>query len=110
MKPDFHPPLEERLDMSRAEPVTDALQSSPGRHRRRTRWPTRPVKTGFGGLAFGPLVAMHPHLGRVGEVATDLDETRPEVGVEDIEVVDRRPPVALFDANTFALGSRVGRW
>ena len=110
MKPDFHPPLEERLDMSRAEPVTDALQSSPVVTGGEPVGQLNQVATGFGGLAFGPLVAVHPHLGRVGEVATDLDETRPEVGVEDIEVVDRRPPVALVDREHLALGSRVGRW
>lgn len=40
------------------------------------------------GLAFGPLVAVDPDLGRIGEVGADLDEPGSEVGVEHVEVVD----------------------
>jgi hypothetical protein len=39
------------------------------------------------GLLFGPLVAVGPHFGRVGEVGADLDEAGAEVGVGDVEVV-----------------------
>ena len=40
------------------------------------------------GLALGPLVAVEPDLGRIRKVGADLDEARPEVRVEDVEVVD----------------------
>ena len=36
-----------------------------------------------------------PHLGRVGEVGADLDETDPELWVPDVEVVDPDPPRRL---------------
>ncbi len=50
---------------------------------------------GLGRLAFGPLVPVDPHLGRTGKVRADLDEPRPEVGVEDVEVVDADPALLL---------------
>jgi len=40
-------------------------------------------------------VAVQPHLGRIGEVRTDLDEARAELGVEDVEVVDPHPALGL---------------
>ena len=48
-----------------------------------------------GGLAFGPLVAVEPHLDRVREVGADLDERRPEIGVPEVEIETRHPPVGL---------------
>lgn len=45
-------------------------------------------------LAFRPLVPVSPDLGRVGEVGTDFDEARTELGVEDVEVVG--PAASLF--------------
>jgi hypothetical protein len=40
-------------------------------------------------------VAVQPDLARVGEVAAQLDEAGPELGVEHVEVVDADPPVDL---------------
>ena len=34
------------------------------------------------GLPLGPLVAVDPHLGRVGEVGAQLDEPRAELGIQ----------------------------
>ena len=47
------------------------------------------------GLAFGPLVAVDPHLDRIREVGAHLDERRPEIGVPQVEVEARDPPVGL---------------
>ena len=49
----------------------------------------------LGGLPLGPLVAVDPDLGRVGEVGADLDERRAEVLVPQVEVVAGHPPVSL---------------
>ena len=38
---------------------------------------------------------LQPDLGRVGEIRTDLDEARPELGVENIEVVHPDPALLL---------------
>src|ERR1700682_5184713 len=51
--------------------------------------------TVLGGLAFGPFVAVEPDLDRVREVGADLDERRPEIGVPQIEIETRPPPVGL---------------
>ena len=50
------------------------------------------------GLTLEPLVSVQPDLAGVGEVATDLDEPRSELGVEDVEVVDGDRPVSLVEA------------
>jgi len=39
-------------------------------------------------------VSVAPDLGRIGEIGTDLDEARPELGIENVEVV--HPDPALF--------------
>ena len=49
-------------------------------------------------LTLGPLVPIHPHFQRVGEVAADLDEAQPEVGVKDIEVVHRDAAIDFVEA------------
>ena len=46
------------------------------------------------GLALGPLVAVQPDLGRVGEIGADLDKAGAEAVVVDVEVV--RPDAAFF--------------
>src|SRR6266498_790957 len=43
----------------------------------------------------GPLVAVDPHLGRIGEVTAQLDKPGAEVTVQHVEVIDRHPPVGL---------------
>lgn len=53
---------------------------------------------GLGGPAFGPLVAVDPDLGRIGEVRADLDEARPEIGIEHVEVVDAHAALLLVEA------------
>ena len=87
------PAVEERLDVAGPEPVADRLQRG-GVVAGGEPVGQRPVADpGPVGLAFGPLVAVEPHLGRIGEVGADLDEPRPELGVEHVEVVD---PDAAF--------------
>jgi hypothetical protein len=89
------PAVEEPLQVRRAEEVADLLQ--PGR----VLAGGEPVGQGGEGdtlavgLALGPLVAVQPDLARIGEVAAQLDEARPELGVEHVEVVDADPPVDL---------------
>ena len=58
-----------------------------------------------GGLAFGPLVSVEPDLDWVGEVGADLDERRPEVVVQEIEVEARHSPVGLDETKA---GDAVG--
>ena len=76
---DCRPAVEERLDVVGTETVADRLQ------RARVVTGGEPVgqlsegDTGPAGLAFGPLVAVEPDLGRVGEVGADLDEPGPEL-------------------------------
>jgi len=43
-------------------------------------------------LALYPLAAVEPHLPRPRSVGADLDEPRPEIWVQDVEVVDPDPP------------------
>jgi hypothetical protein len=42
-------------------------------------------------------VPIDPHLGRIGEVAADLDEAGAELAVVDIEGGDADPPLALLE-------------
>jgi hypothetical protein len=89
------PAVEEPLQVGGAESVADLLQ--PGG----VLAGGEPVGQGGEGdtlavgLALGPLVAVQPDLARVGEVAAQLDEAGPELGVEHVEVVDADPPVDL---------------
>ena len=89
------PPLGEHLDGAGLQPVADHLQ------RDRVLAGGEPVgqlgegDPGPGGLPLGPLVAVDPDLGRVGEVGADLDERRAEVLVPQVEVVAGHPPVSL---------------
>jgi len=86
---DAHDPaVEEPLDMFGGEGVAERLQppgvsgarESVGQRGERDLEPA--------GLAFGPLVPVEPDLRRVREVGADLDEPRPPVRVQDVEVVD----------------------
>ena len=61
----------------------------------------------LGGLAFGPFVAVDPDLDRPRAVGADLDERRTEIGVPEVEVVDRDPAVLLVEGELRRLG-RVG--
>jgi hypothetical protein len=56
----------------------------------------------------GPLVAVDPHLGRIGEVGADLDEPGSELAVEDVEVVDADPALLLRPPEVDATGGRPG--
>src|SRR5262249_45643921 len=42
-----------------------------------------------------PLMAVDPHLGRIGKIAADLDEAGAELRVENVEVVDADAPLSL---------------
>ena len=92
---DRHPPLEERVDVGRAEPIADRLQGG------RVVTGPEPVgqlgeaDPGGGGLLLGPLVPVQPDLGRIREVGAQLDEARPELGVPDVEVEDADPAIGL---------------
>src|SRR5215207_2096317 len=48
-------------------------------------------------VSHGPLMAVDPTLGRVGEVGADLDERRAEVDVPEIEVVAGDAAVGLVE-------------
>ncbi|WP_218028433.1 hypothetical protein [Mycobacterium pseudokansasii] len=52
---------------------------------------------GVGGLPFGVLMAVEPHLDRVREGCANLDERRPEIDVPDIKIKTRDPPVCLVE-------------
>ena len=89
------PPREERLDVGLAQAVTDSLQ------RGRVGTSEKAVVQGREGqpavpeLPLGPLVAIQAELEGVGGVAADLDERRPPLGVDQVDVivvhVDRFP-------------------
>jgi hypothetical protein len=82
-----HPAIEEGLQVSRAEPITNCLQA--------VGVDTRCEPIGqFGkceslslSLSFSPLVAVHPNFAGIGEIRTHLDEAEPELGISDVEVV-----------------------
>ena len=61
-------------------------------------------ETDLGCLALGPLMAVDPHLGRIGEVGADLDEAGAEVGIDDVEVVDAHPALLLEERKAAAPG------
>ena len=56
-------------------------------------------------MAFGPLVAVDPDLGRVGEPGAHLDEGGAEVGVPQVEVVAGHPAVGLGERPRGCAGS-----
>ena len=81
------PPLEEPLDVRRTQAVTERLQGSRvGRVEeavvQRGKAPPPSLR-----LALGPFVPVQTQLQRVGRVATDLDEGRPPLAVDHIDVV-----------------------
>ncbi|MGH3267907.1 MAG: hypothetical protein ACRDN1_02385, partial [Trebonia sp.] len=90
-----HPALGEDLDGAGLQPVADLLQV------RRVVTGGEPVGQrgepdhGLDRLPLGPLVAIDPDLGRVGEGGADLDERRAEVLIPSVEVVAGHPAVGL---------------
>ena len=87
---DLQPLTQQSVDAGRVETVTDALQAGRVVTRGEPVVEGLEADPGLGRLAFGPLVAVDAQLGVVGEVGAELDEERPEVGVEGVhvEVVD----------------------
>src|SRR6185312_12456782 len=92
-----HPAVEEGLNVGRAEAVADRLQP---------RWVvtagkavTQRAERGAGplGLPFRPLMPVQPHLRRIREVGTDLDEAGPELRVVEVEGVDADPPLLALE-------------
>jgi hypothetical protein len=86
-------PLEhQRLDLLRAQPVTDGLHRARVGHRGEGVVQRRDPDAGLGRLPLGVLVAVEAHLRVVREVGGELDEERAEVGVHrvDVELVDHR--------------------
>src|ERR1019366_2403923 len=85
------PAVKDRLDATGPEPVADLLQPV------RIITGGEPIRQlsesgpGPGRLPLGPLMAVDPHLHRVGEVRADLDEPRPPLLVPEVEVVARHP-------------------
>ena len=65
------------------------------------------LQPGPGRLTFGPFVSVDPHLDWPRTVGADLDERRTEIGVPEVEVVDRDPAVLLVEGELRRLG-RVG--
>jgi hypothetical protein len=93
-----HPAVEKALDLGWAEPVAERLQPLGLVAGGEPVGQLSDGQTGLGRLPLGPLVAVEPHLGRIGEVAADLDEARAEVGVQDVEVVAGHGPIGLVEA------------
>jgi hypothetical protein len=92
------PPVKERLKVGGTETVTQPLEVVG------TVTGSKPVgQLGAcdpdpAGLTFGPLVPVDPHLGRIREVAADLDEPGTPIRVGHVEDDMREDP----------LGSAVG--
>jgi hypothetical protein len=78
---DGEPVLGERLDGGRPKPVADLPQGRRVVGGGESVGQLGEPDPGMCGLAFGPLVAVDPNLGGVGEVGADLDERRPEVDI-----------------------------
>ena len=97
MRQKRQPFTQQRIDLLFSEPVADGLQ------RRRVIDCGEPViqrlegDAGLGGLAFGPLVAVEAQLGVVREIGAELEEERPEIVVEAIEVELVDQPGGLHD-------------
>ena len=89
------PPLGEHRDGARLRPVADLLQRGRVVAGREPVGQLPVAEPGAGGLPLGPLMAVDPDLGRVGEVGADLDERRPEALIPQVEVVAGHPPVSL---------------
>jgi hypothetical protein len=86
------------VDLGGAELVTDGLQSGRVVAAGEAVGQRGPAGPGLAGLPFRPLMAVQPYLDRVGEVAADLDERRPEVVVPNVEVVAGDPTVGSVPA------------
>src|SRR4029077_9818601 len=97
----------EHVDGARPETVADRLQRSGIVGGGEPVGQFGEPDPGPDGLPFGPFVAVDPDLDRPWAVGADLDEGRPEVGVEEVEVVDGDPAVLLVEGELRRLG-RVG--
>ena len=73
-----HPAFEEHPDRARAQPIADRLQRSGIGAGAKPVGQLGELDAGLGALAFGPFVAVEPHLDGVREVGADLDERRTE--------------------------------
>lgn len=80
------PLAQQRIDRLGAEPVADLLQGGHVGDGGEAVAQRREGGTGLGGLALGPVVAVDAQLGGVGEVPGELQEERPEVAVDAVEV------------------------
>ena len=77
------------------EPVADLLQPGGVIAGREAVGQLGEPDAGLERLPLGPLMAVDPDLGRVGEVGADLEERRAEVLVPQVEVVAGHPAVGL---------------
>jgi hypothetical protein len=104
------PALGEHGEGARSEAVTDLLQGTGVRAGGEAVGQLPERDPGAGGLALGPLVAVHPNLARVGEVRADLDERRPEVDVPQVEVVAGDTPLdpLVGEPHRAGVGGRLG--
>src|SRR6478735_9240313 len=83
------PPVGERRNVGRAEPIADRLQPDRvvgGGESVVQRGESDP---GPGRLLLGPLMSVQPDLDRIRQVGTDLDERRAELLVPQVEVETR---------------------
>ena len=90
-----HPPLEPHLHGARAEAVADLLQRGRVIAGRESVGQLGEADPGGQRLTLGPLMPVHPHFERIGEVGADLDEPGPHPGVPDVDVEHRYPPLLL---------------
>ena len=100
------PPVEEGLEVSRREPVADGLEAVGSVGGGKPVGQLGEGNPGPAGLALGPLVAVEPNLGGIGEVGADLDEAGSELTVQDVEVVAADPALGLVpvEPHRVALG------
>ena len=82
-----HPAVEEGLDVARARAGRRWLAGGGSVTGCEAVGELAEAMPGPAGLALHPLVAVQPHLCRIGEVAADLDERRARTPVENVEVV-----------------------
>jgi len=81
------PPLEEGAQIRFAQAVADGLHGGRGRALEEPVVQRGEPEPAPFGLALGPFMPVETQLERVGRVATDLDERRPPLPIDDVDVV-----------------------
>ena len=83
--------------MVRAEVIADPLEPDRVGTRGEAIGELGVLETAVLGLALGPFVPIDPHLPRIREVRTDLDEAVTEISVAHVEVIGGDASIGLVE-------------